>query len=267
MTGAAVLRAMSALGASTSRADLALCARTSPRVGSRHGVVARPAPFRVWASSKDAGDAGDADAKSEAYTPFRRRAPRARSRSSRAPRRKPRAWPGSRLEPSSRRRPARAGGHRGARPTGNLAGRARSWRACNSFSDEGHAPVGGGEHVQDAGGAGLHLRGRGATRGEVRPPVEDAARRRRQADGSRRPQRGIPVAGRAHRTGSDAGLVPSLRSTIGGSSRRRAAAVLRGGRSRSRWRGRPHSARVYPRETDEIVSSTPKSPRFSICRT
>ena len=71
MTGAAAGRAMSALGASTSRADLALCARTSPRVGSRHGVVARPARFRVWASSKDAGDAGDAgdaDAKSEAYT-------------------------------------------------------------------------------------------------------------------------------------------------------------------------------------------------------
>ena len=67
MTGAAAGRAMSALGASTSRADLALCARTSPRVGSRHGVVARPARFRVWASSKDAGDAGDADGKSEAY--------------------------------------------------------------------------------------------------------------------------------------------------------------------------------------------------------
>ncbi len=68
MTGAAAGRVMSALGASTSRADLALCARTSPRVGSRHGVVARPARFRVWASSKDAGDAGDADGKSEAYT-------------------------------------------------------------------------------------------------------------------------------------------------------------------------------------------------------
>ena len=74
MTGAATGRAMSALGASTSRADPALRALTSPRVGPRHGVVARPARWRVGASSGDAssptgdGDAGNADGTNEAYT-------------------------------------------------------------------------------------------------------------------------------------------------------------------------------------------------------
>jgi hypothetical protein len=75
MTGAATGRAMSALGASTSRADPALRALTSPRVGPRHGVVARPERWRVpRASSGDAsfptgdGDAGNADGTNEAYT-------------------------------------------------------------------------------------------------------------------------------------------------------------------------------------------------------
>ena len=72
MTSAAVGRAMSAVGVSTSRADPALCARTSPRVpvGQRHGVVSR---WRVGASSGDAspspdGDAGNTDGKNEVYT-------------------------------------------------------------------------------------------------------------------------------------------------------------------------------------------------------